>query len=88
MLCAVYRSHKREQMYLYVEKKDDFSKVPKELMINFGQPIFVMMVNLAKRTKLAHADIMQVKTDLIERGFYLQIPPPVISLLQTEITKP
>lgn len=88
MLSAIYRSSKRERMYLYVEKKDDFSKVPEELMKNFGHPIFVMTVNLAKRTKLAHADIMLVKMDLIERGFYLQIPPPVISLLQSEIIKP
>lgn len=88
MLCAVYRSYKRDQMYLYIEKKDDFSKVPKELMANFGQPIFVMTVNLGKRNKLAHADIMLVKADLNERGYYLQLPPPVISLLESEIIKP
>ncbi len=82
MLCAVYRSYKRDEIYLYVENKDDFSRVPKELLTNFGQPIFVMMINLDKRTKLANADIKLVKANLIEKGFYLQIPPPVTSLLQ------
>ncbi|OWF92042.1 hypothetical protein B4916_05060 [Yersinia intermedia] len=24
MLCAIYRSPKRDQTYLYIEKKDDF----------------------------------------------------------------
>jgi uncharacterized protein YcgL (UPF0745 family) len=31
MFCVIYRSTKREQTYLYVEK-DDFSRVPEELM--------------------------------------------------------
>jgi uncharacterized protein YcgL (UPF0745 family) len=28
MFCVIYRSTKRDQAYLYVEKKDDFSRVP------------------------------------------------------------
>ncbi|EPM5129348.1 YcgL domain-containing protein, partial [Salmonella enterica subsp. enterica serovar Cerro] len=27
MFCVIYRSSKRDQTYLYVEKKDDFSRV-------------------------------------------------------------
>ena len=38
MFCVIYRSTKREQTYLYVEKKDDFSRVPDELMYSFGKP--------------------------------------------------
>ena len=37
MFCVIYRSSKRDQTYLYVEKKDDFSRVPEELMKGFGQ---------------------------------------------------
>ncbi len=38
MFCVIYRSSKRDQTYLYVEKKDDFSRVPEELMKGFVQP--------------------------------------------------
>ncbi|WP_423778388.1 YcgL domain-containing protein, partial [Enterococcus faecalis] len=30
MFCGIKRSSKRDQTYLYVEKKDDFSRVPEE----------------------------------------------------------
>ena len=30
MFCVIYRSSKRDQTYLYVEKKDDFSRVPED----------------------------------------------------------
>ncbi|SFC98785.1 YcgL domain-containing protein [Pragia fontium] len=82
MLCAIYRSNKRDQTYIYIEKQDDFSKVPEELMANFGKPIFVMTLSLDSRERLASADIVRVKQDLTEKGFYLQVPPPIESLLQ------
>lgn len=81
MLCAIYRSTKREQTYIYIENKDDFSRVPKELVNNFGKPAFVMMLALDKRDRLAGADINRVKNALIDDGFYLQIPPLIETLL-------
>ncbi|EKT62725.1 YcgL domain-containing protein [Providencia burhodogranariea] len=81
MICAIYRSPTREQTYLYIEKKDDFSRIPEELMKQFGVPQFAMMLSLSKRDKLANADIEKVKADLSEVGYYLQFPPPVENLL-------
>lgn len=81
MLTAVYRSPKKEQTYLFVEKRDDFSRVPDALMATFGTPQLVTMVNLANRDKLALADIDKVKINLTEQGFYLQLPPPKEDLL-------
>ena len=80
MICAIYRSPKRDQTYLYIEKKDDFSRVPDELLAQFGTPQFAMLVSLDKREKLANADLAKVKSDLIEVGYYLQFPPPVENL--------
>lgn len=85
MLCAIYRSSKRDRTYLYVEKKDDFSRVPEELLKGFGKPEFSMVLNLAQRTKLATADIEKVKQTLIEQGYYLQVPPPMESLLNVHL---
>ncbi|MBD2813680.1 YcgL domain-containing protein [Xenorhabdus sp. Flor] len=85
MICVIYRSPKREQTYLYIEKKGDFSRVPEELLKTFGQPQFSMMLSLAERKKLANADIEKVKEALSEQGFYLQIPPPVESLINEHL---
>jgi len=81
MLCTIYRSPKKQQTYLFVNKRDDFSAVPEALMQMFGTPTLVTIINLANKEKLALADISRVKEELIEKGYYLQLPPPVESLL-------
>lgn len=80
MLCSIYKSLKKDNTYLYINKKDDFSDVPAELMSTFGKPQFVMVIKLEGRT-LALADVEKVKEALATVGFYLQIPPPVTNLL-------
>ncbi|KJG40438.1 hypothetical protein UA32_01295 [Photobacterium angustum] len=80
MLCAIYKSLKKDNTYLYVNKKDDFSDVPEVLMNTFGKPQFVMVIKLGGR-KLALADVEKVKEALKTVGFYLQVPPPVTNLL-------
>ncbi|WP_318481033.1 YcgL domain-containing protein [Photobacterium leiognathi] len=80
MLCAIYKSLKKDNTYLYINKKDDFSNVPEALMTTFGKPQFVMVLKLDGR-KLALADVEKVKEALKTVGFYLQVPPPVTNLL-------
>ncbi|NTX79160.1 hypothetical protein FCL49_00620 [Serratia proteamaculans] len=86
MLCVIYRSSKRDQTYLYVEKKDDFSRVPEDLLKSFGTPQLAMMLSLEGRDKLASADIEKVKEALKEEGFYLQVPPPLENLLKQHLS--
>lgn len=81
MLTAVYKSKKKADTFLFIEKRDDFNKVPEPLMTMFGQPHFVMIINLAKRTHLGAADINTLKEALSEQGYYLQLPPPEGNLL-------
>ncbi|MBC8953119.1 MULTISPECIES: YcgL domain-containing protein [unclassified Xenorhabdus] len=85
MICVIYRSPKRNQTYLYIERKGDFSRVPEELLKTFGEPQYSMMISLSERKKLANADIEKVKTALNEQGFYLQVPPPVESLINEHL---
>ena len=82
MLCAVYKSSKKLETYLYVLNRDDFSSVPEGLMKTFGTPHLVTLINLANRDKLAIADMQKLKTNLIKNGFYLQLPPPTEDLLK------
>ncbi|WP_154927261.1 YcgL domain-containing protein [Klebsiella grimontii] len=87
MFCVIYRSTKREQTYLYVEKKDDFSRVPDELMYSFGTPKLAMILLLDGRKKLIHADLDKVKQALADQGYYLQLPPPSENLLKKHLAE-
>ncbi|AVU24873.1 YcgL domain-containing protein [Klebsiella pneumoniae] len=87
MFCVIYRSTKREQTYLYVEKKDDFSRVPDELMRSFGTPQMAMLLPLDGRNKLVNADLEKVKQALSEQGYYLQLPPPSENLLKKHLAE-
>ncbi len=87
MFCVIYRSTKREQTYLYVEKRDDFSRVPGELMANFGTPQMTMLLPLDGQKKLAGADLEKVKQSLIDQGYYLQLPPPTENLLKKHLAE-
>ena len=82
MLCAIYKSKKKEGMYLYVEKRDFFDKVPPELKSLFGTPIFVMLFNLKGNKSLIQADNQEVLAHLQAQGFYLQMPKPEENLLK------
>ncbi|MCW3174056.1 YcgL domain-containing protein [Shewanella subflava] len=82
MICAVYKSSRKADTYLFVEKRDVFNDVPQPLMDMFGTPKLVMLVPLTKRDSLALADIEKVKSELKAKGYYLQLPPPNENLLE------
>lgn len=82
MICAVYKSRLKPDSYLFVEKRNDFERVPEPLMKMFGTPELVMLLPLNKREQLALADIEKVKVELAEKGYYLQLPPPQVNLLE------
>lgn len=85
MLCAVYKSSKKQDTYLYVPGRDDFSKVPEELLKTFGSPIFLMIMPLKKDRELASVDINKLRSELNTKGFYLQLPPPTENLLKIHL---
>lgn len=82
MLCAIYKSPKKNETYLYVEKRDDFSNVPEPLLQTFGKPQFVMLFNLAAEKQLLRNSNQTVLDEIGEKGFYLQLPPKSESLLE------
>ncbi len=82
MLCAVYKSSRKADSYLFVKKRDDFSDVPAELMTMFGTAKLVMVMSLDKRDHLGMADIHKVREQLTSKGYYLQLPPPPVDLLK------
>jgi uncharacterized protein YcgL (UPF0745 family) len=85
MLCAVYKSSRKDETYLYVPGRDDFSKVPKALMQTFGLPIFLMIMPLKDVRKLARLEVAKLRNELSSKGYYLQLPPPQENLLKTHL---
>jgi len=75
MQCFIYKSLRKEALYLYIEKKDDFSRVPEALFSSFGKVEFVMALELTPERKLAREDAGKVIDSLKEKGFFVQMPP-------------
>ncbi|BEE17825.1 YcgL domain-containing protein [Aeromonas enteropelogenes] len=82
MLCAVYKSRKKAETYLFVERREDFSRVPEALMTTFGRPELVLMTKLDPAKPLGLANVSKVMEALTTQGFYLQVPPPPENLLE------
>lgn len=79
MLCAIYRSERKANTYLYVPKQDkpeeNLTRLPEALLKPLGELVHVMDLDLASRSSLARADINAVIQSLKEKGAYLQLPP-------------
>ena len=76
VFCSIYKSSRKDEMYLYVHKSDALSKVPEALLAAFGTPRHVTDLMLSPERRLARADTAQVLEKLAAEGFYLQMPPP------------
>ncbi len=73
--CWIYKSTKKEEMYLYIRQQDNFEDIPEVLLQGFGEPVFVMQLALTPRRKLARANVQTVINNLQQQGFHLQMPP-------------
>ncbi len=73
--CWVYRSPRKQEMYLYLAKEDGFDCIPKPLLAQFGEPILVIELELSPKRKLAREDVAKVIANLRGQGFHLQMPP-------------
>lgn len=81
-LCVIYKSAKKEGMFLYVPKREVFEQVPESLLQIFGKPQFVMLFNLTGEKQLKRAKNEEVLQAIQTQGFYLQMPPPPENLLE------
>jgi len=84
-LCTVYRSGNKAETYLYLAQGQAFEDLPAELREAFGQPAFVMHLNLGADRRLARADTRSVLNHLETNGYFLQLPPEIP--VEEEITR-
>lgn len=75
-ICSIYKSTRKNEMYLYVLKADALSRVPEGLLSVFGAPAHAFDLVLSPERQLAREDIIQVLDNLEKQGYHLQMPPP------------
>jgi hypothetical protein len=75
MKCSVIRSSLKDFTYIYLLAGQDYDDLPVSLRNVFGEPEFVMNLELTAERKLAYEDVNQVMQSLTEQGYHLQMPP-------------
>ncbi|GIZ12081.1 YcgL domain-containing protein [Pseudomonas sp. NCCP-436] len=81
-ICSIYKSPRKNEMYLYVLKAEALSRVPEGLLALFGPPVHAFDLVLTPERKLAREDIGQVLENLEKQGYHLQMPPPEDEYIQ------
>ncbi|WP_432472663.1 YcgL domain-containing protein [Amphritea sp. HPY] len=74
-ICSVFKSSKKDEMYLYVDKMEAMKRVPEPLLKMFGAPVHVFDMLLTPEKELARIEAAQVLDDIRDKGFFLQMPP-------------
>lgn len=83
-VCQIFRSPRKPEMYLYVDKADGLLQVPEPLLAQFGEPQPVMVLALDADRKLARVQAAEVLDKIASQGFFLQMPPTDAELLRRE----
>lgn len=83
MQSFVYKSVRKAETYVFLRESERFDVLPTALAETLGELQFVIEVELAPQRKLAREDVNLVMANLAERGFHLQMPPPVVPLSDT-----
>jgi len=74
-LVEVYRSPKKADTYLYVERGVDFESLPEPLQRVFGAPEHVLSLKLTPERRLARYTGAEVLEGIVSQGYFLQLPP-------------
>lgn len=74
-LVKVYKTRRKLDLYLYVDFREDLSRVPEGLLAQFGRPELALSLTLSSTRRLARADAAEVLSQIESAGYYLQLPP-------------
>ena len=74
-ICSIYKSLRKNGLYLYVDKRDALARVPEGLLAAFGTPQLAFELVLTPERQLAREDIGKVLANLETQGYHLQMPP-------------
>lgn len=74
MHCSIYKGRRKQDTYLYIPGRADFSGVPQDLLEIMGQLEHVLDLVLTPERRLARADACAVMRALLIHGRYVQLP--------------
>ena len=74
MQTYVYKSLRKDDTYVFLAARDDFTRMPEAVRAPLGRLQFVMELALTPERKLARGDTVVVRENLAVRGFHLQLP--------------
>lgn len=74
LICSIYKSPRKDGMYLYVDKRDALKRVPEGLLAAFGAPQLAFELVLTPERQLAREDINKVLANIEAQGYHLQMP--------------
>ncbi|QJQ94933.1 MULTISPECIES: YcgL domain-containing protein [Halomonadaceae] len=75
LICEIFKSPRKDELYLYIDKQRGLGEVPEALLEHFGKPILVTTMLLRESKPLARANVVDVMASIRDKGFYLQMPP-------------
>ena len=74
-ICAVFRSRRNPDTYLYVDHHEGLGRVPEALQRELGGVERAMTLVLTPERRLARTTAAEVLRAIREQGYYLQLPP-------------
>ncbi len=74
-ICSVYKSPRKNEMYLYVDKREALSRVPEALLVPFGAPQHVFDLLLTPSANWPARMSPRSWRNIEKQGFHLQMPP-------------
>jgi len=76
-ILSIFKSSRKDEMYLYVDKREQLERVPEPLLEMFGKPLHVMDMPMTPGRKLARVeDTAKLLAEVDSKGYFLQMPPP------------
>lgn len=76
-ILSIFKSSRKDEMYLYVDKREQLERVPDPLLEMFGKPLHIMDMPMTPGRKLARVeDTAKLLEEVGSKGYFLQMPPP------------
>ena len=72
--CAVYKSLKKDETYVFIPNSTPLSDLPEDLIKVIGQTEKVMILSLTPEKKMARGSAAEILNSIDKQGFHLQMP--------------